>query len=440
MRFGLVMLALGVCLSLAGRSLAHPADEFQQVYLQLSIDDEKVSLLARVPAPCASKELFDGESPIETDRMEPADLAKRVQPLLAAMCPVSIDGVVVPPTVVKAEMRMEGSRLPVRSFSLPQTMERGYLIFMAEYETKGKPRRVDMDWTVYANAYDEDDQPLTPDEELLVVIVTRAYEQQSYAVVTPVEPRYTWHSDESFALPADLLATKPVQREFVTLPAVSIGIWLVGGVTGLVLFRWRRRAARLVLMAAAFVGVLVVPLGGIEIEKPPSYAELDEVEALTVFETLHRNIYRAFDYTDEGSVYDALAESVDGPMLEAIYNDVYQSLIMREENGAVSKAVRVEIEEAAVVPAEETDEAFDANAYRIACTWQVDGLVTHFGHTHERTNEFEAVYTLAPREQGWRIVGAEILQQRRIDEGAGTEEDPADTNGLNNTNDKIDPQ
>ena len=420
------MLVLGLCLSWAGPSLGHPADEFPQVYLQLSINDERVSLLARVPARCASIELFEGETPVELDRMEPADLAKRVQPLIAERCPVSIDGVVVPPRVVKAEMRMEGTRLPVRSFSLPQAYDRGYLIFMAEYETKGRPRRVDMDWTVFANAYDERDEDLNPETDLFIVVVTRAYDQETYAVVTPVEPRYTWHSDQAFELPADLLATKPVQREFVRLPALSIGLWLVGGLTGLVLFRRNWRAARIVFVVAAFAGVMTLSFMEIEIEKPPAYAELDDDEALVVFETLHRNIYRAFDYSDEGAVYDALAQSVDGPMLETIYNDVYQSLIMREENGAVSKAVRVEIEQAVVEPVGDNGEAtYGTNAYRVACTWQVDGLVTHFGHSHARTNQFEAVYTVAPREQGWRIVGAEILQQRRIDDGLQSASDLA---------------
>ncbi|MEM6504603.1 MAG: hypothetical protein AAF711_03960 [Planctomycetota bacterium] len=424
MCFWRVILVCLVGLAGAWSAGAHPLDEFPQVTVQVSIDDERVRLLSRVPARYLSLELFPDQTPIDLDRIEPVELAKKWQPLLAERCPLSIDGAVVPPVVVKAEMLMEGTRLPVRSFSLPQALNRGYLIFMAEYGTKGKPRRVDLDWTLFANDYDTVDDPVHMEDDLSLVAMVLGYGREEFSVLTPIEPRMTWHSGEAFALPAELLAADPVARKFITLPALSIGIWLAGGLVGVVLFRWRRKPARYLMVVAAVVGVMVLSFGRVTIDRTPQVAALEDDEAVAVFESLHRNIYRAFDYTDEGAVYDALAESVDGPMLEAIYTDIYQSLILLDQNGAVSKAVRVEIEEAVVEPADaETESAYGASAYVVACTWQVDGVVRHFGHSHARTNRFKAVYTVAPRAQGWRIVEAEILQQRRLDDGLQTAED-----------------
>jgi hypothetical protein len=67
-------------------------------------------------------------------------------------------------------------------------------------------------------------------------------------------------------------------------------------------------------------------------------AELpDAAQARAVFEPLHANIYRAFDYSKEGDIYDALARSVEGEYLEQLYRQVYESLVMRDEGGAMSR-------------------------------------------------------------------------------------------------------
>ncbi|MBD3320640.1 MAG: hypothetical protein GF350_06055, partial [Chitinivibrionales bacterium] len=46
-------------------------------------------------------------------------------------------------------------------------------------------------------------------------------------------------------------------------------------------------------------------------------------EARALFASLHRNIYRAFDYSTESEIYDALSKSVDGDLLTGIYTEVY---------------------------------------------------------------------------------------------------------------------
>lgn len=417
MRCGLCLLILFVLLLPGGVASAHLADEFPQVTVQMSIDDEAVELIVRVPAKDASLSLLDGLSPIEMDQMEPADLAALVAKVFAERCPVRLDGVVVPPTVLGAVVRMKNSRLPARSFPEAQVMAQGALQFLARYETKGPPGRVSIDWSIYANQYDEADKPIHAEEDLQVVMMVKARGREQIVLFTPQEPSYTWHHEEAPSAPADLLVAQPIRRNFLVVPALSITLVLIGSGLSLGwLWSGRQRAwAGLVVSFAA--GALALPIGQLRLEHTSSRAPMDEAQSLAIFESLLRNIYRAFDYTDEGAVYDALAQSVDGPMLETIYNDVYQSLIMREENGAVSKVVRVQIDEAQLKPVEESDSAMDASAYRVHSRWRVDGLVTHFGHSHARTNAFEAIYTIAPRGDGWRIVGAQILQQQRIDDG-----------------------
>jgi hypothetical protein len=205
---------------------------------------------------------------------------------------------------------------------------------------------------------------------------------------------------------------------------------LAGVVCGAIMLRQSKPRAVGLVAFSLIAAAACLPYGNMKLEHTSTGATPSSDEALAIFKSLHRNIYRAFDYTDEGAVYDALAQSVDGPMLETIYNDVYQSLIMREENGAVSKVVRVEIDEAKLTSkfdsAESTPPDEELGSFVVRASWQVDGLVTHFGHAHKRTNAFEAVYTVAPRAAGWRIVEVDILEQRRIDDGGLSAEEPVE--------------
>lgn len=426
MRFCFVSLTIVALFAVAQTARAHLADEFPQVTVQIAVDDEAVELIVNIPAKDAMLDVFDGLSPVDMDKMEPADLSALVARVFAKRCEVKIDGVVVPPTVMGAVVDMRNSRLPARSFPEPQVLKQGALKFLARYETKGPPSRVSIDWSIYANEYDADGKPIHVEKDLQVVGVVSASDREQVVLFTPQEPGFTWHSDASLALPEALLKSQPVQRNFINVPVASIVLVLTGVVCGAITLR-RSKPRAIGLTAFSFVTAAVcLPYGNLQLEHTASRAAPSDDEALAIFESLHRNIYRAFDYTDEGAVYDALAQSVDGPMLETIYSDVYQSLIMREENGAVSKVVRVQIDEARLISkfdsAASTPPDEELGSFVVRATWQVDGLVTHFGHAHKRTNAFEAVYTVAPRAAGWRIVEVDILQQRRIDDGGQSAE------------------
>ena len=88
---------------------------------------------------------------------------------------------------------------------------------------------------------------------------------------------------------------------------------------------------------------------------------------------------------------------------------------MEEAQGAVSRvtAVRpVEVEIESIEPDPDRPEILMEVSYR----WQVDGNVTHWGHVHERTNEYLAELGVRGSEEGWRIESVRILEQERSDE------------------------
>ena len=54
--------------------------------------------------------------------------------------------------------------------------------------------------------------------------------------------------------------------------------------------------------------------------------------------------------------------------------------------------------------------------FTVRCRWRVDGVVSHWGHAHARSNEYDARWSVEETSEGWRLAGAEILQQDRVDD------------------------
>ncbi len=274
------------------------------------------------------------------------------------------------------------------------------------YPCKSPPDRVSIIWGTYPdNVTLADDEGVAPPIELLCRLAAGGVDR--IVRFQREEPQFIWHraAEEDGARMAPVPPIR--QQESPPLPAAGLGLFgaaLAAFVLGPARLR-RAATGPLLLLSVAFLGV---QLAGRGVDLP------SDAEAVSVFEPLHENIYRAFDYTDESDVYDALAESVDGPLLERLYDEVYRSLVLQEAGGAVSRVSSVRhldlaVEEIGVV-GERALPGFVVDA-----TWQVDGAVYHWGHAHTRTNEYRARYTVHAAERGWRIAASEVLDQRRVD-------------------------
>ena len=65
--------------------------------------------------------------------------------------------------------------------------------------------------------------------------------------------------------------------------------------------------------------------------------------AADVFRQLHTQTYESFRFRNEEQIYDALATSVQGDLLQEIYLEIQRGLKMEEQGGAVSRIRDVEI-------------------------------------------------------------------------------------------------
>jgi hypothetical protein len=136
--------------------------------------------------------------------------------------------------------------------------------------------------------------------------------------------------------------------------------------------------------------------------------ELADDAATDVVSGLMRNIYTSFDFRDENTIYDALAQSLDGGLLTEVYLETKKSLELQSQGGARVKVKKVVLEKAEFQPLETGD------GFRARCTWDVMGSVGHWGHIHQRTNRYDAELVIQPVDGQWKITNLEIFEEQRI--------------------------
>jgi hypothetical protein len=56
----------------------------------------------------------------------------------------------------------------------------------------------------------------------------------------------------------------------------------------------------------------------------------------------------------------------------------------------------------------------DSRSFRYCCRWTVAGTVEHWGHIHARTNEYEALFTVEPRHNAWKITHLQVMSEKRL--------------------------
>lgn len=134
---------------------------------------------------------------------------------------------------------------------------------------------------------------------------------------------------------------------------------------------------------------------------------LDAKQMKSIAFALIKNVYRAFDYTADGDIYDALAQSVSGDLLRELYLQIKRSLVVAEQGGATARVEKVEL--VSVTPCSSANGKFSLDV-----SWQVRGTVEHWGHVHTRENEYRATITVAAASDGWKIQACQFREQKRL--------------------------
>ncbi len=233
---------------------------------------------------------------------------------------------------------------------------------------------------------------------------------------SPIDPHYTWRASEHKPRPVRDVAhveAKPPERW--TIPMAPIFVILA-----LLAVRWLpilRRAgtplrASVVASSMAAAALLWAPLT-LSIVAPGSAGSVlpTAEEAKVIFEQLLDNVYAAFDADDEDAIYDRLALSIDGALINDVYAEVYESRIMRNNSGVIVVIDSVDHDDRHI----DIPEAVWKRHFDVIWSWRVHGSITHLGHTHKRTNFYRAEFTVRHTGDAWKIASQKIFSHKRED-------------------------
>jgi len=197
----------------------------------------------------------------------------------------------------------------------------------------------------------------------------------------------------------------PPSRLTRSLTALS---WLAILIVGVFTVRQVRNAARghgSWIRAAVPAVLLLLAVGGAYVATSSTLVNNERAEEIV--SALLYNVYRAFDFRDEETIYDALEHSVTGELLTQTYLETRRGLELASQGGARAKVTDIEMLEVDA-------EGSGGSAFNARCVWNVAGSVGHWGHIHQRTNQYEAVLTIAPVDGSWKITELQLVREERL--------------------------
>ena len=316
------------------------------------------------------------------------ELLRRAAEFLRAHHPVEIDGERVPGELARIHF-LERTLKTSRVIDPPEELDvHGAMLgAIFVYPTAGMPERVTMEWDLWNARL----------QQVPVSAVDPAGPLPSF-----LEPGWSVLEWDNFlkvpVLPTlQVLESPPnaVQRAALWLRWVLLTLAAAG------LF-WARGALRTRLPLA--LGVAACTVGTFWLARD---AALSDARARELVGGLLHNVYRAFDHRDESRIYDVLADSTDGPLLQQVFLETRRGLELQSQGGARAKVKDVRLVELELGDA-------DGDGFRADAVWNVAGSVGHWGHLHERRNRYHAALRVAPVDGVWKLVGLELLEEERL--------------------------
>jgi hypothetical protein len=321
--------------------------------------------------------------------MQP-ELRRQVGKFLREHHRVVIDGVEVEPELARVnflERSLRSSRVIDPPVELDLDAAMLGVIFV--YPTDGLPQRVTLDWDLW-------------NERMLSV--PAASVDQAGSLPSVLDPEWRVLEWQNFLKHPEL----PTLRVLAEPPgAAARSAWAlrwVAAALALAAGGWwlRSRRGGAPTLAAAFGVLAVVACFGLG-----QSARLTDSRSQEVVSGLLHNVYRAFDFREEEQIYDVLAKSVSGDLLARIYLETRRGLVLANQGGARAKVKDIEMVELAAEPGE-------GGSFVATASWNVAGSVGHWGHIHQRRNQYRAQLDVAPVDGVWKLVDLEILEEERL--------------------------
>ncbi len=375
-------------------------------FLYIEPYEVRHEILVRVKDLSAWMDLgLKGKDFIEIEELEP--LKKRAGEFFLARENVTIDGERLKPildrtsfikyTMMRTIFLDQPERMPLNTAML------GVII---TYITEGIPQQVTAGWDLFSDRI----------QKVPVIAEDPAGPFPSY--LTPHDSVHRWTNFlKKYEIPqvreVSVADTLPQQK----IPLGTLGCLALLVPVGLqVKKRWRSGNPLGVPLGLAGVliagSILLYPYTKVAVGRPGILGGgIKKDTASVILHSLLKNVYRSFDFRGESDVYDRLALSVSGDLLEKIYLQNRRSFEVKQAGGARARVKEVEIEDVEVKRPDDRPRAL-----LLTSKWTATGTVGHWGHIHIRKNRYAANVTVEPVEGAWKIMGLELLEEERIDQ------------------------
>ncbi len=325
-------------------------------------------------------------------------VARRVAEYVTAHSILEIDGEIASGIVDRVSfMAVDAQGVLPRQTPVRESLEEAFVGVTVVYLTSGVPDEVTLSWDMPA----EGRQPIP---------ATVIDPESSRSRTLTAEQRTLRWENELLEDPVPTVTAVAVEPRRLPVPLLSLPLLALAVILAASGARGRRRTTSLAAMRVALaLALAVATFAQVAIALPASVARATSADqARRILASVLPNVYRAFEFRDEGMAYDRLAVAVTGETLTEVYLEHRRSLELEERGGARARVDAVEVQDVRNVRPRE-DGGFDAEA-----SWTVGGSVTHFGHRHFRQNRYDTRVALVPVDGNWKIRSIEILEQERV--------------------------
>jgi hypothetical protein len=343
-----------------------------------------------------------GKSTIEPTERE--EICRKAAAFLDEHTPVTIDNKPVPGRLDRVNF-IERSLRTASVIPTDQDLDiqRAMIGAIFVYPTEGLPDTVAMEWDLFNDRISQ--------------IPTVATDQAGGlpGMLEPGHPLLIWENYlKNPTIPAFLEVIPPARPRVLSISVISI-VCLV-----IIPCLWLRQRSndqtdsqgdsRLFVMTLILLAIATAAnfWPKLKLDVPLERRQLvsDPAGGAITYSLLH-NVYRAFDYRDEGTIYDVLNRSASGDLLTQIYLATRKSLTLESQGGARVKVQQVEMASCRV-------RSIDHGSFVANCNWTVTGSVGHWGHVHQRTNQYSGQFKVQAIDDQWKLTEMELLSEERL--------------------------
>lgn len=415
----LVLLALLVSVSPAPEARAHPQDG-PHADLRLVVSERTVTWNIGINLAFADEVVnVSREAPDVLDPSEESALEDALVEQFTRTNSVIINGVEAEPTLREFTIgRADAALLPL----FPRTGWRALTRFVCvlEYPAPEGVTDLEVTWNGYpVDVLAAESDPDHAPPPMTIQALLQAEGRVEIVRFIESVPTVSWHAQG--ADPAAGLLPVPNPPEEPASGSPRAPLWYasaalcgLGALVGVVLLAASRSSAGARRLAGLVLLLLGVFGGGLfyvnartehDAEAGPMFTH--EYVADDVIAPLLHNTYEAFAHTDESVIYDLLARSADGEVLDRLFREVYSAMVVSDHDQA--RAIIAGVEPGEITLLDEGPDTFTVEA-----SWEATGSVYHWGHSHDRTYAYRARMVVSAIDHQWKITGLTITDQRRL--------------------------